>query len=105
MKTKNELLIEIKKLKNNVKDFENKYHLMIEHRAAILSYSRDVEKENKELKERDALIEKAYGKLSMIHSESLLLIQDLENRLTRKTWYGRLIERIRNKILRKKWHE
>jgi hypothetical protein len=61
--------------------------------------------EIEKLKNENKEIQKAYERLSMIHSETLLRVQDLEYVWMRKTWHGKLIERIRNKILRKKWYD
>ena len=61
----------------------------------------EIEKLQNENKET----QRAYERLSMIHSETLLRVQDLEYVWMRKTWHGKLIERIRNKILRKKWYD
>jgi hypothetical protein len=57
--------------------------------------------EIEKLKNQNKEIQKAYERLSMIHSETLLRVQDLEFMWMRKTWHGKLIERIRNKILRR----
>jgi hypothetical protein len=71
----------------------------------ILPTKNELRMEIEKLKNENKEIQKAYERLSMIHSETLLRVQDLEYVWMRKTWHGKLIERIRNKILRKKWYD
>jgi hypothetical protein len=71
----------------------------------ILPTKNELRMEIEKLKNENKEIQRAYERLSMIHSETLLRVQDLEYVWMRKTWHGKLIERIRNKILRKKWYD
>ena len=116
MRSKADLVTEIQNLKVMLKERDDHLKILRKWGGDITFEQTFLKDKNDNLAEetrvaQEALkaTQEAYRKISMLHSESMLRVHELQGQLEawtmRSTWYGRCIEWARRKILRKKWHE